>query len=58
MNEEGIHQTGGTFCEYESSLDAMSDAIIYANHFVGLTGRRWTEGLELSTVVIIDQDRR
>jgi len=49
-NEKDIHQTGGTRCEHEVTLDTLSVGIVDASNLVRSAGRLWSEGLELGTV--------
>jgi hypothetical protein len=37
---EDVHQTGVAWCEYEMTLDAMSDAIVDTGYLIRCAGRR------------------
>lgn len=49
-NRKNIHQTGGTQCECEVTLDTLSISIIDASNLVRSAGRQWSEGPEPDTV--------
>ena len=49
-NGKDIHQTGGTRCECEVTVDTLSISIIDASNLVRSAGRLWSEGPEIGTV--------
>jgi hypothetical protein len=50
MNGKDVHQTGGTRCERELTVDTPSIVILDTSYLASSARREWIECLELGTV--------